>query len=121
MCAQYLLTRKAKQRLGAAYVYQNFVFAKTERHPGYPILIKTIESGMKRLLKFTGLDETLTPHSLKHTRTALLAEAEVVLEDIMDRLGHIEDDTTRIIYRHVTKEMKKKASHKLTVRKKLCK
>jgi integrase len=67
---------------------------------------------MARLLKLAGLNETLTPHSLRHTHTSLLAEAEVVLEDIMERLGHTEDDTTRIIYRHVTKEMKKKASHK---------
>jgi hypothetical protein len=26
-----------KKRLGTAYVNQNFVFAKTERHPCYPI------------------------------------------------------------------------------------
>jgi integrase len=103
---------KVKKRLGDAYVDQNFVFAKTERHPGYPILIKTFENRMRRLLKLAGLNETLTPHSLRHTHTSLLAEAEVVLEDIMERLGHMEDDTTRIIYRHVTKEMKKKASHK---------
>jgi integrase len=32
----------------------------------------------------------------------------VVLEDIMERLGHTEDDTTQIIYRHMTKEIKKK-------------
>jgi integrase len=97
---------------GSAYVDQSFVFAKAERHPGYPILIKTVENRMARLLKLAGLNETLTPHSLRHTHTSLLAEAEVVLEDIMERLGHTEDDTTRIIYRHVTKEMKKKASHK---------
>lgn len=58
---------KAKKRLGDAYVDQNFVFAKTERHPGYLILIKTVENRMKRLLKLAGLNETLTPHSLRHT------------------------------------------------------
>lgn len=84
------------------------------RHPGYPILIKTIENRMARLLKLAGLDEALTPHSHRHTHTSLLAEAEVVLEDIMERLGHTDDNTTRIIYRHVTKEIKKKASHKFT-------
>ena len=51
-------------------------------------------------------------YSLRHTHTSLLAEAEVVLEDIMERLRHTEDDTTRIIYRHVTKEIKKQASRK---------
>lgn len=103
---------RTKKRLGDAYVDQNFVFANTERYPGYPIMIKTVENRMKRLLKLAGLNQTLTPHSLRHTHTSLLAEAEVVLEDIMERLGHSDDDTTRLIYRHVTKEMKKKASHK---------
>ncbi len=82
---------KAKKRLGDAYVDQSFVFAKTERHPGYPILIKTVEDRMKRLLKLARLNGTITPHSLRHTHTSLLAEAEVVLEDIMERLGHTEE------------------------------
>ena len=104
--------KKAKKRLGDAYVDQNFVFAKTERHPGYPILVKTIENRMKRLLKLAGLNKTLSPHSLRHTHTSLLAEAEVELEDIMERLGHTDDDTTRLVYRHATDVMKKKASQK---------
>jgi integrase len=105
---------KVKTRLGDTYVDQHFVFAKTERHPGYPILVKTFEQRMKRLLKLAGLNESLSPHSLRHTHTSLLAEAEVPLEDIMERLGHTDDDTTRLIYRHVTKEMKKRASHKFS-------
>lgn len=32
------------------------------------------------------------------------------MEQIMDRLGHSNDDTTRNVYLHVTKEMKKKLS-----------
>ena len=74
---------KDKQRLGDAYVDQNFVFAKTERHPGYPILIKTVENRMKRLLKLARKNETLTPHSLRPTHTSLLVETEVMLEDII--------------------------------------
>ena len=67
---------------------------------------------MKRLLKIAGVSQELTPHSFRHTHTSLLAEAGVGLEEIMDRLGHTEDETTRIIYLHVTKELKKEASHK---------
>ena len=59
-----------------------------------------------------GLSPELTPHSLRHTHTSLLAEANVGLEEIMDRLGHSDDDTTKNVYLHVTKEMKKEASHK---------
>jgi hypothetical protein len=30
----------------------------------------------------------------------------------MERLGHCDDETTKNVYLHVTKEMKKEASHK---------
>jgi len=44
----------------------------------------------------------------------LLAQAGVGLEEIMERLGHINDKTTRAVYLHVTKEMKKEASQKFS-------
>ncbi|SET80942.1 Glyoxalase/Bleomycin resistance protein/Dioxygenase superfamily protein [Salinibacillus kushneri] len=44
---------------------------------------------MKRILKFSGLEaKKYKPYSLRHTQTSLLAEAEVDIEEIMDRLGH---------------------------------
>jgi len=101
--------KKAIKLLGDAYYNEGFIFANTERRPGYPMLIKTVAN---RLLKTAGLNQELTPHSLRHTHTSLLAEAGVGLEEIMDRLGHVEDETTRLIYLHVTKELKKEASHK---------
>ncbi|GIN92544.1 hypothetical protein J22TS1_35950 [Siminovitchia terrae] len=64
------------------------------------------------MLKIAGLNDQLTPHSLRHTHTSLLAEAGVGLEQIMDRLGHTGDNTTKNVYLHVTKEMKKEASQK---------
>ncbi|MHB8124615.1 MAG: hypothetical protein ACYDEJ_03060 [Desulfitobacteriaceae bacterium] len=44
--------------------------------------------------------------------TSLLAEAGVSLPDIMDRLGHADDDITKNVYLHVTKVKKKEASQK---------
>jgi integrase len=90
---------------------EDFVFA-LEKYPGYPIYIKKIENRMSRLLKISELNESLTPHSLRHTHTSLLAEAGVSLEEIMERLGHTDDDTTRKVYLHVTKDMKKEAAKK---------
>jgi len=90
---------------------EDFVFC-TNRYPGYPIYIKLIENRMDRLLRISGLNQELTPHSLRHTHTSLLAEAGVSLEEIMERLGHSDDDTTRKVYLHVTKDMKKEAAHK---------
>ena len=99
-------------RLGDAYYDNDFIFAKTERQHGYPIVLKTVQNRMARLLKMAGLNVELTPHSLRHTHTSLLAEAGVSLEQIMDRLGHSDDQITKNVYLHVTQEMKKEASHK---------
>jgi integrase len=69
---------------------------------------------MARLLAIAKLNSDLTPHSLRHTHTSLLAEAGVALEQIMDGLGHSDDQITKNVYLHVTQEMKKEASHKFT-------
>lgn len=99
-------------RFGDTYHNRDFIFAKMERQCGYPIVIKTVQNRMARLLRIARLNLELTPHSLRHTHTSLLAEARVALEQIMDRLGHSDDQTTKNVYLHVTQEMKKEASQK---------
>lgn len=89
----------------------DFVFTLQD-YPGYPIYIKLVENRMTRLLRIAGLNQELTPHSLRHTHTSLLAEAGVSLEEIMERLGHENDEITRKVYLHVTKTMKKVAAQK---------
>ncbi|WP_088073343.1 tyrosine-type recombinase/integrase [Bacillus alkalicola] len=68
----------------------------------------------QRLLTIAGLNEELTSHSLRHTHTSILAKARVSLEQIMDRLGHTDDQITKNVYLHVTQEMKKEASQKFS-------
>lgn len=95
------------------YYNENFVFANdNEMLPGYPYYIKKISTRMSRLLKLANLNNSLTLHSLRHTHTSLLAEADVSLPQIMERLGHKDESTTRDIYLHVTKQRKKEASQK---------
>lgn len=94
------------------YYDKDFVFAKMDINLGYPLYIKAIENRMRRLLKLAGLNKSLTPHSLRHTHTSLLAEAGVELHEIMDRLGHKDDETTKNVYLHVTNTKKQEASHK---------
>lgn len=111
--------RKAQKEVRMKYrkTYHNegFVFAQLDEvNAGYPAYVKLIEIRMKRLLKIANLNPSLTPHSLRHTHTSLLAEAGVSLEQIMDRLGHTDDDTTKNIYLHITKPKKKEASHKFS-------
>ncbi|TYS12978.1 site-specific integrase [Rossellomorea vietnamensis] len=100
------------KRLGKDYYNKDFIFSKMERQFGYPIVIKTVQNRMRRLLTIAELNTSLTPHSLRHTHTSLLAEAGVSLEQIMDRLGHTDDQITKNVYLHVTQEMKKEASQK---------
>lgn len=108
--------RQRKEEMKNKNVWHNkeFVFT-SEKFPGYPVYAKLVGIRMSRILKIGGLPEELTPHSLRHTHTSLLAEAGVGLEEIMERLGHVDDDTTRKVYLHVTKEMKKEAAHKFDV------
>lgn len=47
----------------------------------------------------------LTPHALRHTHVALLAENGIPLEVISRRLGHADSGVTRDIYFHVTKRL----------------
>ncbi len=96
------------------YHDKGFIFAMTDRSYGYPMYVKKVESRMARLLKLAELNQELTPHSLRHTHTSLLAEAKVGLEEIMERLGHADDEITRRVYLHVTKTMKKEASQKFS-------
>lgn len=105
---------KLIERFGSSYYNEGYVFSNFNSHPGYPILIKLVESRMARLLKKVNLNLEVTPHSLRHTHTSLLAEAGVGLEEIMDRLGHQDDEVTRSVYLHVTSEMKKEASNKFS-------
>jgi len=96
------------------YYEKDFIFTKERNYLGYPEIIKTIERRMHRLLKLAKLNVSLTPHSLRHTHTSLLAEAGVSLPEIMERLGHKDDETTKQVYMHTTKSMKKEASRKFS-------
>lgn len=54
------------------------------------------------------LGRSITPHTLRHTHTSLMAAAGVPLETISRRLGHANDNITRDIYLHVTQGLKER-------------
>ena len=60
----------------------------------------------RRMMSAVG--RKLTPHALRHTHTAMLAEAGVPLETISRRLGHSDSEITRQVYMHVTNKMREK-------------
>ncbi|MGX4258007.1 tyrosine-type recombinase/integrase [Bacillus sp. YH3-2-B2] len=105
--------KKVILRYRDVYHDHDVVFASIDDlSPSYPLYIKKVENRMRRLLKLAKLSTELTPHSLRHTHTSLLAQAVVSLPQIMERLGHKNEATTKNVYLHVTKEMKKEASQK---------
>ncbi|TYS12990.1 site-specific integrase [Rossellomorea vietnamensis] len=97
-------------QLGDTYSDKGFIFTNIRCHHGYPILTKLVENRMTTLLKKANLNSKLSPHSLRHTHTSLLAAAGVKLEDIKDRLGHFDDEMTRKVYLHVTDPVRREAS-----------
>lgn len=93
------------------YVDEGFIFTGNE---GYPKTMNIIANRMHRLLDRAGIKKRLTPHSMRHTHTALLIEANVHIKEIQERLGHSSINTTFSIYAHLTKDVKKEASDKFS-------
>ncbi|MUG24735.1 tyrosine-type recombinase/integrase [Paenibacillus macerans] len=89
-------------------VYDGKFIFWSMKYPGYPIVIASYEKRFKKYVEAAGLPDSITPHSLRHTHVSLLAAAGVPLSVIQERLGHKEDGTTELIYRHVTKGEKKR-------------
>lgn len=90
---------------------KDFVF---QRNNGYPLLTKNLSSRMKRLLKFSEVKKELTPHSFRHTHISMMTEAGVELSTIIERVGHIDPNTTLKVYTHVTEMMKATSINKVT-------
>jgi integrase len=102
------------EKMKNEYTQLDFVFTKEVQNLGYPEFLKTANTHMRRLLKISGIDKKLTPHSLRHTHTSLLIEAGVGVKEIQQRLGHGDINTTMNIYAHITENMEEKASQKFS-------
>lgn len=85
---------------------QGFVFT-APAHPGRPLTQRLVQLRIDRLQKLMDppLSVRIHPHIFRHTHASLLAEAGVDLVNIMKRLGHSDDATTRQIYLHITKSL----------------
>ncbi|WP_405113726.1 tyrosine-type recombinase/integrase [Paenibacillus sp. FSL K6-1217] len=110
MILKLIETHKVLKEKISTHLDQGFIFAQTVgQFVGYPIPEGTINKRMKRLLRISGLNKDLSPHSLRHTFTSLMAAAGVPLEQVMEMLGHAGDEITKRVYLHTTKNQKKDA------------
>ena len=69
---------------------------------------------VNRTIKKLGFHKPVSTHTFRHTHISILAEANVPLKAIMERVGHNEPRTTLAIYTHVTDEMKQEVNAAIT-------
>ena len=79
-------------RSGVRYVLEHYVKALRSRHPGFT--------------------QSVSPHSLRHTKGMHLLQSGISLEIIRDFLGHADVKTTQI-YARTNLEMKRRALEKV--------
>lgn len=89
----------------------NFIFTWENGkyiHPNYLTL------KFSRLIKRMGIEKRVRFHDLRHTNATLLLQQGVDFKIIQTRLGHSDINTTLNIYSHVTTDMQKSATEKLS-------
>lgn len=59
------------------------------------------------------LGRRITPHYLRHTHTALFAEAGIQLPAISRRLGHADSKITEQVYMHITEKTQEKENERM--------
>ena len=69
---------------------------------------------VNRTIKKLDFPKPVSTHTFRHTHISILAEFNVPLKAIMERVGHNEPRTTLAIYTHVTDEMKQEVNAAIT-------
>lgn len=85
------------------YVDRGFIFTTKS---GTPIQTNSFNLALQKAGKRVGIDKHLTSHIFRHTHVSLLAEQNIPLKAIMDRIGHEDAEITNKIYTHVTEHMR---------------
>ena len=63
---------------------------------GGPMRSRSVQRAIKRIANAAGLDEAVTPHTLRHTFAKSLIDEGVSLEKVAKLLGHSNLNTTRV-------------------------
>lgn len=76
-----------------------------------PLRIEYTNELLNRICKENNF-KRITPHGFRHTHCSLLFEAGATIQEVKDRLGHNDIQTTMNVYAHVTKKQRDKVAEK---------
>lgn len=91
--------------------YQNFVMTWENGkvvHPNYYTM------RIKKIMQKLGIEKNIRFHDLRHTNATLLIQQQVDFKTLQKRLGHADFSTTMNIYAHVTEDMQRDATDKIS-------
>lgn len=103
----FITASQAKQLWNPKIRKNSYIFTSSN---GWPI----DSSYVNKKLKFVALNKKITTHTFRHTHISMLAEQNVPIKAIMQRVGHNEPRTTMAIYTHVTSKMDDKVKDAIT-------
>ncbi|MFU0785789.1 MAG: Site-specific integrase [Enterococcus gilvus] len=86
---------------------------------GKPIQINPFNNSLKTMNDKLGKDaikKKMSSHIFRHSHISLLAELNIPVKAIMERVGHSDMETTMKIYTHVTKKTKASIVEKLNAK-----
>lgn len=72
-----------------------------------PISMQAFNLALKKAERNLKIDKNLSTHIFRHSHVSLLAELNLPIKAIMERVGHSNSKTTLEIYNHVTQKAKK--------------
>ena len=102
-----LENKQAIQWQSKVYKDKGYIFTT---QTGRVIEINVINNALKKVqIK----DKILTSHIFRHTHISMLAEINIPLKSVMQRVGHNNPNTTLKIYTHVTENMNKDLQQKI--------
>lgn len=106
-----IIENKKENQWNDKFVSTGFVFCNSS---GSPYDSTRINKILKEVLSETPLKHKhVTTHIMRHTHISKLAQLNIPLKAIMERVGHTDHKTTLQIYSHVTEQMDKDMMNKL--------
>ncbi|MDR1568822.1 MAG: site-specific integrase [Streptococcaceae bacterium] len=80
---------------------------------GTYLQISAINSYLRQLKKILDIEKPLSSHIFRHTHISKLAELQVPIYSIQERVGHENSKITEQIYLHITEKMKQDLRNKI--------